>query len=37
MAVYRGKYVLEGLGSISPEMEHNLDIAYDVCMSYRKD
>ena len=37
MAVYRGKYVLEGLGSISPELEHNLDIAYDVCMSYRKD
>lgn len=35
MAVYRGKYILEGLGTISPEMEHNLDIAYDICMSYR--
>ena len=37
MAVYRGKYILEGLGSISPEMEHNLDIAYDICMSYKGD
>ena len=35
MAVYRGKYVLEGLGTISPEMERNLDIAYEICMSYR--
>ena len=35
MAVYRGKYVLEGLGTISPEMEHNLDLAYEICMSYR--
>ena len=35
MAVYRGKYILEGLGTISPEMEHNLDIAYGICMSYR--
>ncbi len=35
MAVYRGKYVLEGLGTISPEMRSNLDIAYDICMSYR--
>ncbi|MDO5862413.1 MAG: YkgJ family cysteine cluster protein [Thermoplasmata archaeon] len=35
MAVYRGKYILEGLGSISPEMEHNLDVAYDICMSYK--
>ena len=36
MAVYRGKYILEGLGAIGPEMEHNLDLAYEVCMSYRE-
>lgn len=36
MAIYKGKYILEGLGSIGPEMEHNLDIAYDICMSYRE-
>ncbi len=35
MAVYREKYILYGLDSISPEMEHNLDLAYDICMSYR--
>ncbi len=35
MAVYRRKYILDGLSSISPEMEHNLDLAYDICMSYR--
>lgn len=35
MAVYRGKYILRGLGSISPAMEHNLDVAYGICMSYR--
>ncbi len=35
MAVYRGKYILEGLGSINSQMEHNLDIAYDICMSYK--
>ncbi|MBO4798253.1 MAG: YkgJ family cysteine cluster protein, partial [Candidatus Methanomethylophilaceae archaeon] len=35
MAVYRGKYILDGLGTISPEMEKNLDIAYEICMSYR--
>lgn len=35
MAVYRGKYVLQGLGTITPEMEHNLDIAYEICMSYK--
>ena len=29
MAVYRGKYILEGLDEITPDMEHNLDIAYD--------
>ena len=35
MAVYRGKYVLEGLATISPEMEKDLDTAYDICMSLR--
>ncbi len=35
MAVYRGKYQLEGLAEISPEMEKDLDLAYDICMSYR--
>ncbi len=37
MAVYRGKYILQGLGQITPEMEHNLDIAYDICMSFKQD
>ena len=37
MAVYRGKYILEGLDEITPDMEHNLDIAYDICQSYRDD
>ena len=37
MAVYRGKYILEGLDEITPDMEHNLDIAYEICMSYRDD
>lgn len=31
MAIYRGRYVLQGLGEISPEMEKDLDLAYDVC------
>ncbi len=35
MAVYRGKYILEGLDEITPEMEHNLDIAYEICLSYK--
>ncbi len=35
MAVYRGKYVLEGLATISPEMEKDLDTAYDICRSLR--
>lgn len=37
MAVYRGKYILQGLGTISPGMEHNLDLAYGICMSYKQD
>ncbi|MDR3205636.1 MAG: YkgJ family cysteine cluster protein [Candidatus Methanoplasma sp.] len=35
MAVYRGKYVLRGLGKITPEMEADLDLAYGVCMEYK--
>lgn len=35
MAVYRGKYILQGLGTITPQMEHNLDVAYEICMSYK--
>ncbi len=31
MAVYRGRYVLQGLGKISPEMEKDLDLAYELC------
>lgn len=37
MAVYRGKYILEGLNKITPEMEKDLDMAYRICMSYRDD
>ncbi|MDR1405235.1 MAG: YkgJ family cysteine cluster protein [Candidatus Methanoplasma sp.] len=36
MAVYRGKYILHGLKEISPEMERDLDAAYDICMSYKE-
>lgn len=35
MAIYRGKYELEGLATISPEMEKDLDIAYELCQSLR--
>ncbi|MGI6472485.1 MAG: YkgJ family cysteine cluster protein [Candidatus Methanomethylophilaceae archaeon] len=31
MAVYRERYILQGLGEISPEMEKDLDIAYGLC------
>ena len=31
MAVYRGKYILEGLGTICPEMEKNLDEMCGKC------
>ena len=31
MAIYRGKYILQGLDSIPPEMERDLDLAYDLC------
>ena len=35
MAVYKGKYVLQGLKEITPEMEKDLDLAYSICMSYK--
>ena len=35
MALYRGKYDLRGLDSLTPEMEKDLDLAYEICMSYR--
>ncbi len=31
MALYRGKYILQGLDRIPPEMERDLDLAYDLC------
>jgi hypothetical protein len=31
MAVYRDRYILEGLDEIPPEMKRDLDLAYDVC------
>jgi len=37
MAVYRNKYILQGLKEITPEMEKDLDLAYDVCMGLREE
>jgi Fe-S-cluster containining protein len=37
MAVYRKKYILPGLKEITPEMEKDLDLAYEICMSYKED
>ncbi|MCL2786065.1 MAG: YkgJ family cysteine cluster protein [Methanomassiliicoccaceae archaeon] len=31
MAIYRDKYILEGLDEIPPAMLADLDIAYDIC------
>lgn len=35
MAVYRGRYILQGLGEISPAMEKDLDLAYGICEEYQ--
>ena len=35
MALYRGKYILEGLDEIPPDMLRDLDIAYDTCQSLK--
>lgn len=34
MAIYRGRYILQGLGEISPAMEKDLDLAYEICNEY---
>ena len=36
MALYRGKYILEGLDSIPPEMERDLDLAYGICRELKE-
>ena len=35
MVLYKGKYDLRGLETITPEMEKDLDLAFDICSSYR--
>ena len=35
MAVYKGKYILPGLKEITPDMEKDLNLAYNICMSYK--
>ena len=35
LALYKGKYDLRGLDAITPEMEKDLDLAFDICMSIR--
>ena len=35
MALYRGKYILEGLDEIPPEMLRDLDLAYEACQSLK--
>lgn len=37
MVLYRGKYDLEGLANISPQMEKDLDKAYHICETLRKE
>lgn len=36
MVLYRGKYILEGLDEIPPEMLRDLDLAYDACDSLKE-
>ncbi len=36
MALYRGKYILEGLDEIPPSMEKDLDLAYDICLHLKE-
>ncbi|MDY0293951.1 MAG: YkgJ family cysteine cluster protein [Candidatus Methanomethylophilaceae archaeon] len=35
MAVYRGRYILQGLDDIPPQMEADLDLAYGICETLR--
>jgi Fe-S-cluster containining protein len=37
MVLYRGKYVLEGLDAIPPDMLRDLDMAYDICSDLKRD
>jgi len=37
VAVYRKKYILQGLKEITPEMEKDLDLAYGVCMEFKEE
>jgi len=36
-AIYRGKYILQGLDKITPEMEVDLDKAYEICIGYKNE
>ena len=35
MVLYRGKYILEGLDEIPPDMLRDLDMAYDLCQGLK--
>ena len=35
MAIYRDKYILDGLDEIPPDMLRDLDIAYDLCQTLK--
>lgn len=35
MAIYRDRYILDGLDEISPDMLRDLDIAYDLCQTLK--
>ncbi|MBE6527441.1 MAG: YkgJ family cysteine cluster protein [Thermoplasmata archaeon] len=37
MVLYKGKYDLRGLETITPEMEKDLDLAFKICSSYRNE
>ena len=36
MALYRDKYILDGIDVIPPEMLRDLDLAYEVCLELKK-
>ncbi len=35
MAIYRDRYILDGLDEIPPDMLRDLDIAYDLCQTLK--
>ena len=37
MVIYRGKYELDGLGAISPQMKKDLDKAFFICETLRSE